>query len=241
MIPGIIWRVLLIAIALVFAGVQLDREAGKTYPLAASVPEQFRSASQFPMAAMALDSDNPDYTLAEAERLIRRRPLPAEHLRILAQAQFAAGATDESALTIQYAAQRGWREPLAQETMARLAIDAGDMPEAARRYAALFLRRDTQDALLEELGPMVLSEPGGAGRQTLIEIVGGGDRWHNQFLRRGARVMPADAFVEIVSATVANGSRYDCDLLNQLERGLTTRDEAAGEGLKTVIADQCPS
>ncbi len=239
MISGIIWRVVLVVIAVVTIGLQFDRQTRRSAAIAENVPELFRSAAQFPVAARALAGDDPAFALAEAERLIERRPLPAEHLRILAQAQFAAGQVEESSLSIQYAAQRGWRDPLAQESMLRLALAAGNAPEAARRYAALFLRRDTEDALLEELGPAVLDEAGGEGRQTLITIVGGGERWHSQFLGRGARVMPTAAFAEIITATTANGTQYDCRLLEQTERAVRARDEAAADTLSVILEAQC--
>lgn len=239
MITRILWAALMAVIALVVIGVQLDRQSRKTPALAVAVPEVLRSSAQLPIAAYALDGDNPELALSEARRLVARRPLPAEHLRILAQAEFAAGLNEKSALTIQYAAQRGWRDPVAQEAMLRLALGAGDKAEAARRFAALFLRRDTTDALLEELGPEVLAEPGGAGRTTLIEIVGGGERWHNQFLRRGALVMPPDAYVEIVTATTEAGTRYDCNLLTQVEPILSRRSTEQGEQLIKVVEQQC--
>ncbi len=239
MIGGIVWRIALLAIALITVGVQLDRQARKTPQIAASVPDPFRSASQRPFAAYALDGEDPEFALAEAARLVRRRPYPAEHLRILAQAQFAAGRFEDSQLTIQYAAQRGWREPLAQEALLRLALDAGDNDEAARRYAALFLRRDTEDALLEELGPRVLAESGGEGRTTLAQIVGGGERWHNQFLRRGSRVMPPDAFAEIVVSTSQAGTRFDCTVLGQVAGSVGHRDEEAGSQIAAIVEDQC--
>lgn len=239
MIASILWRVVLAAIAIVTIGVQLDRQTQRSPALSPQVPELFRSSAQFPVTAYALAGDDPQAALAEAERLVRRRPLPAEHLRALAQAQIAAEAYAEGTLSIQYAAQRGWRDPLAQESMLRLAIDAGDSDEAARRYAALFLRRDTQDSLLEELGPSVLAESGGLGRQTLITIVGGGDRWHNQFLNRGARVMPPDAFVEIIRSTTQSGTRYDCDILEQVTKALGQRDEAAGSELEAITEQFC--
>ncbi len=239
MIAGTIWRTALVIAALVTFGLQFDRQTRRTPVIAENVPELFRSAAQLPVAARALAGDDPAFALAEAQRLVARRPLPAEHLRVLAQAQFGAGQIEQSALSIQIAAQRGWRDPLAQESMLRLAIDAGDADEAARRYAALFLRRDTADALLEELGPAVLAEPGGEGRQTLITIVGGGERWHGQFLNRGARIMPPDAFAEIVTATTASGTHYDCQLLKRVERPVRSRDEAAADTLMAVIDGQC--
>lgn len=239
MIGRILWLAALAGVAVVTVGVQLDRQARTTYALAESVPEPFRSSAQLPYAAYTLAGDNPARALEEVEKLVRRRPLPAEHLRLLSQAQFAAGQLEESTITIQYAAQRGWRDPLSQEAMLRLAIYAGNAPEAARRYAALFLRRDTKDALLEEVGPAVLAEPGGAGRQTLIEIVGGGERWHNTFLRRGSRVMQPDAFAEIVSETVASGTRYDCRALRQAQVAVEKRDGVAGAQLAASVDQQC--
>ena len=241
MIARILWFAVLAGVAIVTIGVQLDRQARKSPTIADGVPEVVRSSAQLAVAARALSGDDPQFALAEAEKLVRRRPMPAEHLRLLAQAQFGAGMADESALTIQYAAQRGWRDPLAQEAVLRLALEVGDEPEAARRYAALFLRAATEDALLEELGREVLATPGGEGRQTLITIVGGGERWHNQFLRRGARVMPPDAYVEVVKATANAGAAYDCTLLRQIEPSLTRRDADAGAQFVAVIDETCGS
>ncbi len=241
MIAGTLWRAALVLIALVTIGVQFDRQTRRTPALAASVPQLFRSAAQLPAAAYALSGDDPAGALAEAERLVLRRPLPAEHLRVLAQAQFAAGQIDESTLSIQYAAQRGWRDPLAQESMLRLALAAGNAPEAARRYAALFLRRETEDALLQELGQPVLNDPGGEGRKTLIEIVAGGDRWHNLFLGRGVMVMPPDAFSEIVSGSIANGAIYDCAVLSRAVEAIGRQDETAAASLSDSARDQCPN
>ena len=239
MIARFTWFAALIAVALVTIGVQLDRQSRKHPVVAASVPEIFRSSAQLAIAGYALDGDNPEFALAQAQRLVQRRPMPAEHLRLLAQAQFAAGQAEQSALTIQYAAQRGWRDALAQESMLRLALDAGDADEAARRYAALFLRRDTEDELLLELGAQVLAKSGGEGRQTLIAIVGGGKRWHNHFLRRGTRVIPSDAFAEIVTATAVAGADYDCRVLQQIEPAVISRDPTSGALITAVIEKQC--
>ena len=239
MIARIAWWAALLAIGVVTVGLQLDRQATRTPLIAAGVPEPVRSSAQFPLAALALDSGDATRALDEAERLVRRRPMPAEHLRVLAQAQFAAGDVDASALTIQYAAQRGWREPLAQETMLQLALAAGDGPEAARRYMALLLNSDSDEDKLRELGSALLAEPGSPAHQTIVEIAAGGERWHNTFLRRGAMVMPPDAFSEIVNAAAAKGANFDCKLLEQIELRVTRRDASAGARIGAVIADHC--
>ena len=229
----------LIALAVVTIAVQLDRQTRRTPELAVAVPELVRSSAQTRIAALALAGEDPDEALAEAERLVRRRPLPAEHLRVLAQAQFAAGEIDQSALTIQYAARRGWRDPLAQETMLRLALDAGDEAEAARRFVALFLRRDAMDALLEEVGPALLDDPGGEGRRTMTAMLVGGVRWHNQFFARGMRVIPSDAFAEIVVEASRQGTRFDCKTLRNVSERLKGRDEAAGEAIAEAAQRHC--
>lgn len=82
---------------------------------------------------------------------MQRRPLPADNLVLLATGQAKEGKPDYAMLTIQIAGQRGWRDPIAQEAVLRLALAARDKPEAARRSVALFLQRQTPDALLEEL------------------------------------------------------------------------------------------
>lgn len=241
MIGRIAWWTLLLGVAVVCIGVQLDRQARKTPTLAESVPAPFRSSAQLAVAAFALDAGNPEVALAEAQTLIRRRPLPAEHLRVLAQAQVAAGDVDGGTLTIQYAAQRGWRDPLAQEAMLRLALEAGDTSEAARRYAALFLRPDTEGALLIELGEPVLGAADSEGRVVLAEIVAGGERWHNQFLRRGAMVLPPDAFADIVRRAAEDGAGFECDLLRSVGERLARRDAAAGAELSELARGTCAS
>ncbi len=249
MIVRLIWLLCILVIGAVTAAVQLDRQADISPGVAPIVPAPFRGHAQARIVTAALAEKTPSHAaivaVPEAERLVRRRPIPAEHLTLLAIARAKAGETEASSLTIQYAAQRGWREPIAQETMLRLAVAAGDRAEAARRYAALFLRDATPDALLEEFGPRVLSTNGNAasrseGLDTMIAIVSGSERWQSHFLRRGARVMPPAAFSTIVSATSAKGVRYDCDLMQKVGRAVSARDEAAGGSFAGLIVEQCP-
>ena len=155
-------------------------------------------------------------------------------------AQVKAGQAEQSGLTIQIAGQRGWREPVAQEAVLRLALNAGDKAEAARRYAALFQRAGTPDALLIELGPQIFDTPGGPAEQTLVDIVAGGERWHSQFLRRGAAVMPPAAFSAVTHETMKRGALYDCALLAQAVKALLSRDPEAGQTLAAAAAENCP-
>ncbi|MEM1050677.1 MAG: hypothetical protein AAGI28_01145 [Pseudomonadota bacterium] len=239
MIARVIWFVILLGAACVTAGVQLDRQVRKTPELAAYVPELFRSASQPRIAALSIDSGIAKDGVTQAQTLVRRRPMPAQHLRLLAQAQFAADEAEASSLTIQYAAQRGWRDRLAQEAMMQLALAAGDRSEATKRFAALFLINGTDRGLLEEAAGEVLGEPGGQERTLYAEIVSGGQRWHSTFLRRGARVLPPDAFVEILEKGIASGAGFRCSDLKQALRLMAGRNKNADGRLTALLNDQC--
>lgn len=241
MIGRIIWTAALIGVGGVTIGLQLDRAADASPALAPLVPEAFRSYAQAKIAAEAVQASNAPAALAAAEELVRRRPLPAENLTLLAAAQAKAGDVERAGFSIQLAAQRGWRDPVAQETVLRLALTAGDKAEAARRYGALFRREETNDALLTQLGPQVLGEPGGTGRVTLAGIIAGAERWHELFLQRGARVMPADAFAEVLTTAAARGARFDCEPLKTAAEAVRQRDAAAAAKIAPEIARRCPT
>lgn len=239
MIFRIIWFAAILAIATVTAGVQFDRQVRRTPAIAPVVPAPFRSAAQFQIAAKAIEAGDPDAALTEARLLVARRPVPAEHLTVLAIALVQAGEAEAGSETIQYAARRGWRDPVAQEAMLRLAVAAGDMPEATHRFTALFLRDSTDDALLEELSKAVFSEAGGPGQQTLITILSQTDRWPTTFLRRGFRVMAPTTFVDITIGSIAKGVRFDCKLLKQIVTALSRRDPQQGNRLAAAVAPVC--
>lgn len=241
MIGRFIWFAALAGVALVTIMLQFDMQSRRSPSYAAVVPAPLRNHAQAKIVQDALNQDNAALAVTEAKRLVRRRPLPAENLTLLATVQAKAGAMDEAQRTIQIAGQRGWRDPLAQEAVLRLALAAGDQAEAARRYAALFLRDRTPDRLLEELGPAVLAEPGGLGQRTMVAIVVGGERWHSLFLRRGARVMPAAAFGAIAADSLAQGAGFDCNVLAQTIRALGQRNAGAADRLRQAAARRCPA
>lgn len=241
MIGRIIWFAALAIVAVLVSLLQIDKQSEKSPHLAALVPGPLRNYAQVVVTQVALGGTDAAAGLAEAQRLVRRRPVPAEYLALLAAGQAKAGQTEAALQTIQIAGKRGWREPATQVAVLRIALAAGDEAEAARRYAALFLRAATPDALLAELGPAVLDKPGGTGQQTLVRIVVGGERWHALFLRRGSQVMPPAAFAAITTASMAQGAAFDCGQLAQAIKGLTRRDQAAGAALAEVArARACP-
>lgn len=240
MIGRIVWLASLLALALVTTFVQLDRQSEATPALAEIVPEPLRGYAQARIAGIAAEGDDAALALAETRRLVRRRPVPAENLTLLALAQTKAGDIEQAGLTVQIAAQRGWREPLAQEAVMRLALAAGDKPEAARRYTALFLRASTPNELLREVGPAVLEETGGPGQITLVDIISGTDRWNEMYLRRGVKVMSPSAFADVTEAAIGRGVRFDCGVLTQVLKALGQADAAAAERVRAAARGQCP-
>lgn len=239
MIRRLLWFAALSAIAIVTTVLQFDRQADVSPALAATVPEAARAYAQMHVAFAATRGENPAAALAAAKALLRRRPMPAEHLTLLASAQAKAGQGEAAAFTIQIAGQRGWREPVAQEAVLRLALAAGDKAEAARRFAALLRREATPDALLTELGPAVFGDSAGPSRETLATIIANAARWHEQFLRRGPQVLPADAFGAITTLAIERGARFKCEAIAPAIESLRQRDAPAAGALSRAAQGRC--
>jgi len=237
-IARISWYLGLAAIAGATALLQLDRQTAVSPELVGLVPEPFRAVSQARIAAESLAAADPAQALDEAEKLVLRRPVPAQSLRLLALAQYRAGQLNEGSLSIQYAAKRGWRDVVAQEAMARLALAAGDTAEAARRYSALLARQETPDALLESLGAEIFARDDGVAIEAMADITSGSDRWIDLFLRRGVRVMPADAFSKVVVKSIAKGAAIDCRTIDRLASTIGRRDSTAASRL-SAAAPEC--
>jgi hypothetical protein len=241
MIGRALWIVAVSAAAVVTAQLQLDRQSARDPAFAEWVAAPFRANAQYDRTIAALATAPPAAALAEAQRLVARRPVPAENLMLLSSAFNRAGDAERASLAVQYAAQRGWRDPYAQQVRLGLALEAGDEPEAARRYVALLLNPDSDTALLAQLGEQVLARPSAATEQALIDLVSDTDRWHAVMLRRGPLAIPSDTFAAIIAASARRGARFDCALLLKAAATITKNDAASGARLGAVHAAQCPS
>lgn len=239
MIGRILWLSALAGIGAVTAALQLDRQAELSPHIAPVVPAPFRSYAQAQLAAAAVEEGDRAGALAAAEQLVRRRPMPSEHLTILAAAQAKAGRVEDAGFSIQMAGRRGWRDPIAQEAVLRLALDAGDKAEAARRYAALFRGQRTPDKLLITLAPEVLGDARGVGQDTFAGIIAAAPGWHDLFFQRGAQVLPPQIFGDVIDLALAHGAQFRCDTLTQAIAGLGQRDPAVAAKLEGPAARRC--
>lgn len=241
MMGRVIWGLAILAAAAITTAVQLDRQSRYTPAYAKSVPTPFRAFAQPHVVAQALNAQHVERGLTEAERLVARRPMPAMHLRLLGQAQLAAGETDNAAITFQYAARRGWRDQRAQEVMLGLAMAAGDQAEATRRFAALFIGPNMRDEQLANLAQQIFTSPDSkVAHETFSEILAEADRWHSTYLRKGPRVLPAATFSQVTARATEQGARFECQPLRQAEKVIARSGEAqAIETLAQMIAATC--
>jgi predicted protein tyrosine phosphatase len=239
MIGRIVWTFGLIVIGLVTTGLQLDRQSEPTPQLAPAVPAPLRSYAQAIIAAQAVAGKDSAAALSAAQELVRRRPMPAENLTILAIAQAKAGDNQKAALSIQLAGKRGWREALAQEAVLGLALDAGDKPEAARRYAALFRSTATPNDKLIALAPLVLGEPRGPGQETFATVMAGAEPWHSQFLERARQVLPPAMLADVLELAFERRARFPCAPVADAIEPLRKHDAARADRLAALARKTC--
>jgi hypothetical protein len=241
MIGRIAWIALLVLVAGATAALQLDRQSRYQPAFAALVPEPFSAFALPHKAAAAIDAGESERGLALAERLVARRPMPALHLRLLGQAQIAADNPQAASLAVQYAARRGWRDEPAQEVMLQIALGAGDRPEAARRFAALFISPRADQNQLVSLGQQVFADPGGGEAEMVFAgIVAGTQRWHGTYLRKGSRFLPPESFAAITIQAARAGARFECKALDAAGKVKSFAANAqAAQELQALIERQC--
>jgi hypothetical protein len=207
------WRLLLAAIALVAVFAQLDRASARRPQLAPLVPAPFRSFAQPSIAMAAAVSADPAGARAEARRLVQRRPLPAEHLFVLALADLRTGDTGGYARAFQRATTRGWRSVPIQQAAARAALAQGDADAAANRIAALWAL-DASDPALHDLTRVLLANE--RGRRVFAARLAGTKVWQNLYLQRALELTSRSAAQAIVAEAIGEGARFDRDALSAL-------------------------
>jgi hypothetical protein len=137
-IGRILWLAGLAALALVACLAQLDRAARSQPALAVLVPSLFRGFAAQRLTEQAIAAEDGVTALREARLLVRARPLPAEHMRLLSQAAALKGDSPLALAAMEAATSRGWRDPLAQLAAGQSALLQGRFDAAAQRIGALF-------------------------------------------------------------------------------------------------------
>lgn len=207
------WYGALLALALVTAGANLDRETRRNPAAARLVPAPLRAYAHGPLALIAVQQKDQASALAHARALVRARPVPSENLSLFAQVAFQAGqgADGYGALTV--AGQRGWRDPVAQIALALSALEQRQYAVAAQRIDALWAVRG-RTAEVDGLTTRLLTVP--AGRAAFAQRLATAPRWQETFLYTAIAASDPAAFADTLVRAEGLGARIDCRNLGQV-------------------------
>ncbi|GGE01588.1 hypothetical protein GCM10011515_21640 [Tsuneonella deserti] len=215
-------RVMLAAIAVIAVCAQLDRASYLKPQLSVVVPKPFRSFAQPTLALIALAGGDTASAEIEARRLVRRRPMPAEHLFTLAMADLRSGRPAAFAATFRAASTRGWRYAPLQVTAAQAALASGDLAGAANRIAALWAENPTHPSSVP-LTRQLLAMKGGP--EAFAIPLANTHVWSSNFVRRAASLAPPANTVKTVAAARRAGADFDCRALKVLASAYAKRGE----------------
>lgn len=197
----------LAVLAIVVAGVQLDRQAYDDPQAATLVPGPFRGVAQQRLLEAAAAQDPASAMLPQARDLVRMRPLPARHLILFAQAAEREGERELALAALEVAATRGWREPGPQLAVAQAGMLSGNYPASAQRLAALVATgaaAEEADLLLAAM----LAEEG--GREALADLLRGEGSWKRYFVQRLAATGSYEELAETIAMAWDRGAVLDC-------------------------------
>ena len=224
-----LWRAFLALLAFVAICAELDRASVARPQLAILVPGPFRSFAQSSVALLALTTGDSATAQSEARRLVRRRPMPAEHLFTLAMAEMRAARPAAFAADFRAASTRGWRFAPLQVTAAQAALASGDVSGAANRVAALWAA-DAEDPSTVALTKALLAAPGGP--EAFAVPLAQTRVWSGNFLASAAALGSAQVIARTVQSAQARGAHFDCDAVERLSGQLA--GPAPGKSRETV-------
>lgn len=213
----LLWCISLGVLACIATVAQVDRHAHELPALADWVPERFRNFALVRQAATEAAEGSPGRAVTDARRLIILHPIPAENLTILAIAEHRAGNEFRSAHALTLAAQRGWREPLAQQAVALAAAKSGQGKIAADRLSALW-RTAVGKPFARELTVQLLEVPD--VRNHFAAKLDNEKAWVPSFLNWAVSNISPSVFTNLVEAANQRGAKFDCSFINKAARSM---------------------
>lgn len=223
------WYLVLIAMALFASAAALDRQAHRTPELSQYVPRPFRGFAAEQLAVEAIRGEQAAEALAISRQLLRNRPLPAEHLRLHAQAALLSGEDEVAAKALTLAGQRGWRDPITQFSILASAMQEGNLTVAAERLAA-FLAMGITEPIVMAQASVLLADP--AGREAFARRLASGGNWQAGFVGTGLSNINAADLVDTLARAERLGLRPPCTTLAGLSQQL---DRARQLALATQV------
>lgn len=230
-----LWYLVMLVLAAMAVVSGLDRESRRTPALGMMVPEMLRTEGHRPMFFIAQARGDHAAALDAARQVVRTRPVPSESLSLYSRAALAAGESAGALATMTLAAQRGWRDPVAQMAMAVAALQSKDHAVAAQRIDALW---STMGKSPESDGMTVYLARTPEGREAFAARLATGPHWQGQFLYSALLDTDPAALVDIVQRAERLGGRIPCTDLGGLAKRLERRNHAelAGPALGTRCA-----
>lgn len=207
MIGRLIWWSVLGVLAAVTVLAQLDRSARFTPGLAPLVPEIFAGFAAERNAQSAVLAQDSGSALTATRALVAARPLPAEHLTLLAQAQLLAGDEQAAIASLEAATKRGWRAPLAQLAAVQAAIADGEHEAAALRLNALFATKGVPDQAMTALAALLSSD---GGRAAFAERLAADGRWQSNLIARIDATIPLADLASTIALAQRQGAQLPC-------------------------------
>ena len=213
---------------------QADRHSVEMPSLAKIVPDSVASFSLTRKVAEDLTEGESQQALWSARRLVWLHPVPAENLTLLAVAELAAGNQARSSSAIMLSAQRGWREPMAQRSIALAAAASGQWDIAADRLAALWKTNPASDNVRQLSSELLQTSE--MRTKFAATLVGESD-WTRAFLIWSQANLQPKAVVELMGDAVAHDVRFPCNGVTSYSRELLARGYA--ELADRVWRSQC--
>lgn len=208
-----IWIAALAGVAIVTGFAQLDRSTRYTPSLARLVPPAFQGFAAQRLAAEAIVAKDLGDAQAFSQRLIRHRPLPAEHMLLLARTATMRGDEARAFNALDAASLRGWRDPLTQ-LMAGEAALAGANHEAAAQRLAAMLATGALPEMARSLAGRLIATP--EGRGAMARQLAGEGRWQeNALTPLAAEADPMD-FAQTIAQAHTLGAQWSCQRLEPL-------------------------
>lgn len=216
--------------------VQADRHSVEARSFNTFVPEQFRIFTLARASLQKINQARPTEAVHDAKRLVFLHPIQAESLTVLALAEHSAGNEKRSVAALTLAAERGWREPFAQQAVALAAARSGEADVAAERLIALW-KTSSGRQFAYQVTPRIL-----VNDVTIVEFTKRLDAksyWTRVFSRWAADHLSSTVYRKVVQHSRNNGHSFRCDYIAQKVRKYLTRGLA--DDARELWFDNCSS
>lgn len=211
--PKIAWVLLCVALAICAFGLEMDRQSRQDVRFAGLTPKPFRAFAQTAIAEGLLSAEDGAHAVPAAMRAIRREPMAAEPIALLARAQYLAKNEAAAEQPLIVAAGRGWRDAFTQKVMASAAVSTGEYEIAASRLLGFLASRKAGTGMDDPIVRSMLAHPqvrAAFGKQLasmpLLPLA---------FTMHGAANVSPDVYADVLLAYRAAGGTANCNVISR--------------------------